>query len=184
MATLLFPNRPKPTFLTLHGEIRNHIYRLVLLSEDNITISKGPSVKPALFSTCRQIYKESAATFYLENKWIIDLPDWDSSVFEAFYDQVRVQCGITEELSIRWDNSGSCWKRSKMLKFLQHLHKDPQVISTTYETQHGVGIATISGAFAIVARLHKHSWHDIEQVLEIYLNEVVRDKQGWKCECE
>ena len=173
---------PKPTFLTMPGELRNKIYRLVLLSE-SITISKGRSAKPALFSTCRQIYQETTAIFYLENYWTIDVYDWDLSVYEAFHDQVRMEHGIPEELTSININTGSYWKKGNLIKLLQRLHKDQLTYGDyVYAAEQDDKEAIIHGAFYIVGCLHKHSWHDIEQVLQIYLNEAVGGIDG--CEWE
>ncbi|KAF2094380.1 hypothetical protein NA57DRAFT_60427 [Rhizodiscina lignyota] len=66
-------NEPR-TLLTLPGEIRNFIYRAVLVKDNHITISAAyPPKEPALLRTCRTIRSEARMIWYSENDFrVID----------------------------------------------------------------------------------------------------------------
>ena len=62
----------KPTFMTMPGEIRNAIYRLLLTNQ--YTYSQEYRIRrplyPAILGTNRQIYRESVSILHGENIWI------------------------------------------------------------------------------------------------------------------
>ena len=73
MATIHATDAPKPGLLTIPGELRNSIYRM-LLTNQYVDQSK-PFIRaplhPAILRTNRQIYREAASIFQEENSWII-----------------------------------------------------------------------------------------------------------------
>ena len=66
------PRQPQSKFLELPGEIRNKIYRLVLVSDDNIDITITPTPEPALLNVCRTTLEEATTIYYLENSFTAD----------------------------------------------------------------------------------------------------------------
>ncbi|KAK3653160.1 hypothetical protein LTR56_004696 [Elasticomyces elasticus] len=64
----------------LPGEMRNRIYRLVLISNSNIRINHtGPS-HPPLLLTCRAIRAESFVIYWKENQFVVPIPNYDSDL--------------------------------------------------------------------------------------------------------
>ena len=100
----------KKGFLHVPGELRNQIYRMVLLFEVKIKVSKGNFSEPALLSTCHQIRKETMKIYYIENRWEIDCPDWDYSVRQSFLQTRQVKAryyefeGCGHELGQQWQS--------------------------------------------------------------------------------
>jgi hypothetical protein len=65
--------------LEIHPEIRNEIYRLVLVSKDPIEVAATdtPPMDPPLLRTCSQIRTEARGIFYKENKVNFAVLDYD-----------------------------------------------------------------------------------------------------------
>jgi hypothetical protein len=38
----------------------------------------------------------------------------------------------------------------------------------------------IGGAFEVVRTMHGHSWSTVERLLNVYLDQVAKGKQGWE----
>ena len=67
-------NETKPGFLSLPKEIRDQIYRVMLVTERSLDFAKpciGFRRSSQLLATCRQIYQEARHLLYSENKFII-----------------------------------------------------------------------------------------------------------------
>ncbi|TKA62916.1 hypothetical protein B0A49_12002 [Cryomyces minteri] len=64
----------KVGFLSLPGELRNHIYRILFVDEYPFNISKPDNFcrSGSLLSTCRQVYLEGRTVLYSENKFIFE----------------------------------------------------------------------------------------------------------------
>ena len=184
--TAVVPTRFKPAFFELPGELRNKIYRLVLITDKRaIIVSKGRSFEPALLSTCRQIQKEATNIFYLGNSWTVDFYDWDYSAYQTFMYDVRVQRGLVDfshQTENFWTNTGSTKKKSNLLKLLRFLHETDDCSFFDYEIDKGPYVANFTAVFGILSRMKKHPWCDVEPVLEIYLTEIARGECGWDWE--
>ena len=53
----------------LPGELRNRIYRLVLLVEGSIDVDSGCIPEPALLVVCQQLRREGIYIYYTENQF-------------------------------------------------------------------------------------------------------------------
>lgn len=101
---------PKQTLLSLPPEMRNRIYRYVLLETEPIrtTPSRTPPPQPGLLSTCRQIRKESLDIYYQENKFKIHVVHFDSRQLAEFNARSSAQClanvSVTIANSNNWSN--------------------------------------------------------------------------------
>jgi hypothetical protein len=174
---------PKKGFLDLPGELRNRIYRMELLQDKSIKVSKRNFTEPPLLMVCHKIRAETISIFYLENRWSLDCPDWDCSARHGFYNHVRTRPGIDDitDLNASWTNSGSYYHKKNLLNFAKALHDDQIQRGILYVSDHeNVETAAVTGAFEIVKRMSKQSWEDIEQVLDVYLHEVAKENDGWK----
>lgn len=186
------PTTQKPGLLTIPGELRNEIYRLVLPHHEIIKIREGTSKEPALLAVCRQIHKEASYIYYCENRFHIDVKDWDYTVYKAFFHHVRTRRGITafEQSASCYLNSGSLWNKPNLLSLLRFLHEDPYLRPFYYEPNvvydkddEEPPDPGITGAFGIVGSLSTLPWEKIEPVLDIYLREIATEEDGWEWEC-
>lgn len=70
--------------LNLPGELRNRIYRYVILDDDEIEVtSKGPG-EPALLRTCTEIRQESIGLYYCENEFDLRIEHWNGLALLPF----------------------------------------------------------------------------------------------------
>ena len=86
MATTYVATSPKPSLLTLPGEIRNEIYRLLLTTRYNLPCYDKPtaqSLHPAILRVNRQINKEATNVLHGDNFWIIaqvNIHQWSEAI--------------------------------------------------------------------------------------------------------
>lgn len=153
-----FPPRlstePKKGFLDLPSELRNQIYRLVLLEEDEITLKKNGFTEAPLLLACRRVRKETIAIFYLENKWLLDAPDWDHSLHLAFIKHVRSRQSIhsIDKLITYWTNTGSYYNKANLIEFIKTSQQSKTLRPLKYERDRPAVKTAITGAFEIADR--------------------------------
>ena len=94
------------SFLKLPGEIRNHIYRALLVAESGISIRSHP--RASNFGIClvnRQIRQETVPIFYSENVFreeIVDRGDYFSA--ERWFRNLHpANAALLRHLSLRFD---------------------------------------------------------------------------------
>ena len=76
------PANPLSSFSSLPPELRNQIYKLVLVSGHRITLFRPHSlVQPALTKTCRQIRRESLGIYYSRNSFYGRIIDYDPTMY-------------------------------------------------------------------------------------------------------
>lgn len=172
---------PRAAFIDLTGELRNRIYRLVLVEEKKIELSKlNRFSKPGLLSTCKQIRSETVKIFYVENKWEIDCPDGECSLRHNFFERDYLRHGIARsDIKTYCSDSGSYYKKNNLLHFIKSSHEDSGDRHPSYISNADPVTSAITGAFEIAERMRKQSWADVEKVLEVYLEQVARRRQGW-----
>ncbi|KAM0689619.1 hypothetical protein Q7P36_010490 [Cladosporium allicinum] len=75
--------------LNIHPEIRNEIYRLVLVSNGVIEVASAdtPPMDPPLLRTCSQIRTEARGIFYKENKVRFTVKNYDIRKIVAWLDR-------------------------------------------------------------------------------------------------
>lgn len=140
------PNK-SASLLTMPPEIRNEIYRLVLL-EDQVTVNDTSHTTPALLSTCRQLRKEASPIFQQENKFVLDVDSF--------------QMGLTLHHWLRHGNPSAGFSfefRGKMnwsnLKlWLQKYHKHEAYSGFLIHDEADTRVKCVSHAFKIVDEMN------------------------------
>jgi hypothetical protein len=66
---------PEASFLGICGELRNEVYRLILISPCPIYVIPEDHIEPELLRTCSQIRKEARSIFEKENDFRIEVFD-------------------------------------------------------------------------------------------------------------
>jgi hypothetical protein len=115
------PKQSQSKLLTIPGEIRNQIYRHVIVSDSKIRITNTPIPEPALLKTCSTIRRETIAIYYLENSFDIDCPNWRHSVYQEFYKIYRRHVTAAEQArvdNVFWINTGAWTCKANLLEFL------------------------------------------------------------------
>ena len=176
------------SLLALPGDLRNKIYRLTLLRYGEIHHTKDDFVEPTLLTACILTREEASKVYYFENEFRVCCEDWDPAVLVAFYRRMlRLEGGYDHVLSrfIRWIHAGSYRHKSNLLKYLK-AHYDGKVIGLKYCGFEPGDVLknAIKGAFEIVRRTGRRStWPEVEQVLEIYLQQIcAQDCGSWRWE--
>lgn len=70
--------------LDLPPELRNLIYRSVLVQNRDIDVRSQGFDVPPLLSTCKKIRKEARSIFYYENTFAVEVYDFDTIIFHHF----------------------------------------------------------------------------------------------------
>ncbi|KXL44733.1 hypothetical protein M433DRAFT_270802 [Acidomyces richmondensis BFW] len=79
------PTYPRLSLLGLPGELRNKIYRHVLVSpRQPLRVKQQTCNQPALLQTCTQARYEALTIYYLENRFRLPCIDDDTYTFCAF----------------------------------------------------------------------------------------------------
>lgn len=76
----------RPSLLALPAELRNEIWRLVLVQRQIIVIN-GPGyfhTEPGLLKVTMSIRQEASGIYYVDNKFACDIFDFDSTVFKRW----------------------------------------------------------------------------------------------------
>ena len=173
------------SFFDLPAELRNQIYRDALIEEYHLVVDECVVEEPALLYSCKKIREEAIGIFYLENAWYLDIPSWQYTNYKGFYDHLRNHRGIQyspdpsspDRLTTIWYNSSPAHK-ANLLEFIKMLHHNRHVFHIIYKDQKGVDAAAY-GALEIAHRMEEQSWELVEQVLEVYFQEVSKAR-NWK----
>ena len=75
--------------LRLSGELRNKIYREVLVDQKSVKVTTTGVPEPAFLLTCKQIRREGMDVFYGENRFRIPAPRYDSTTLMHWGEKVR-----------------------------------------------------------------------------------------------
>lgn len=75
--------------LKLPGELRNRIYRALLVSDSHILTNTSGIPEPPLLLASQQIRNEAITIYYNENKFTIPIPDYSSDIFLAVTQRVE-----------------------------------------------------------------------------------------------
>ncbi|KAK5127561.1 hypothetical protein LTR85_006901 [Meristemomyces frigidus] len=71
---------PASPLLELPGELRNRIYRLLLVEDDEslpITVVKERFEEPAILYACSEIRHEATPIYYCENRFCLEVTSFD-----------------------------------------------------------------------------------------------------------
>ena len=170
-------NQSQSNFFTIPGEIRNHIYRLVLVSNQRIHITSTPTPEPALLKTCRATRREAATIYYLENRFSIDCPNWRYSVYQNFFKKFdqHVPKSNGRCTKIIWTNTGSWTCKANLMDFLKAFHAGRVKPGFKYPiSSSDESCEAIARAFEIVRTMKKRRWRVVNKALHIHLNEAVK----------
>ncbi|KAK3709932.1 hypothetical protein LTR37_010551 [Vermiconidia calcicola] len=170
--------RHQPTLLGLPGELRNKIYRNVLLERHAIRFTSTSCQQPSMLQTCWQIRTEATPIFYEENKFeveVVDLACAPHSKHWRWNDDLPVK-----NVSICFKGQDS-W--SNFLGWLKKYHNhevrgldvgaDIGDVGAYYGNVGApYGNVTLEQAFYIVDSLIDLPWTRVEEVLNAYKKAV------------
>ena len=80
---------PQTHLLGLPGELRNRIYRYVLVSDETIHIDPDCFQQPALLRTCTQVRNETSSIYYKENDFEFEVLEFNISALMSWWQHGR-----------------------------------------------------------------------------------------------
>ncbi|KAF2773404.1 hypothetical protein EJ03DRAFT_323901 [Teratosphaeria nubilosa] len=172
-------DQPFP-LLELPAEMRNDIYRLVLVKNEPVQVRAQDSSTPALLRTCRQIREEATSIFREENTFTLVIVDLAGNMPLQHWILAQKKIGpryISLQGEYNWAN---------LLDWAKSFH-DTQLrgplVPTVDESSFGPGFSrfkNISDVFKTVSDLSgKVAWPVIVAVLERYRAGTARRAMGW-----
>jgi hypothetical protein len=156
--------------LHIHAEIRNEIYRLVLVSEDKIRVgvNDAPPMDPPLLRTNRQIRSEARGIFYKENRAEFSVLNYDirkiitwldlSPIHHSLYANAQLELSVTDQYTICWYN----------LHNWVYMYRKGRCARLTYRSSfceritYAVSVPTVGHA-----HIHSHLF-DRDQAIELF----------------
>ncbi|KAF2173706.1 hypothetical protein M409DRAFT_15980 [Zasmidium cellare ATCC 36951] len=189
MATTMAANNGPCHFFRLSAELRNQIYRDVLVEKEQINIdtrgrpgmSTNVFAQPGFLQTCLQIQSEASSIYYGENRFVVRVPNLDVSGLKAFCRRA-VACGQSKyHLKVYRCGRGMGW--SNMIEWLQAYHAGLVPCCDCDNSTLSIADACVpSKVFELVDELdpdRQMAWDKVERILN-----VVRDilDVGWTYE--
>ncbi|PPJ54496.1 hypothetical protein CBER1_02475 [Cercospora berteroae] len=179
-------------FFSIPGELRNRIYRLVLVKEHDVLVSHTGYTRSGLLGVCQQIAAEATAIYYEENTFQSLVTDYDSQVM---YDLCRHLNAMKQRgLSVRiqgtfslnsWSPTPS-WK-NLMLWLKRYFHREVTCgmvwgpIAARLLLRDEITFYTIGAMFSTAKALtDKVSWDTVEKALETSRQTLIHIDPAWR----
>ncbi|EME38594.1 hypothetical protein DOTSEDRAFT_181859 [Dothistroma septosporum NZE10] len=176
----------KSPLLTMPGELRNEIYRHVLLDTGRTSAVQYDSTgftRPALLNACKMIRFEALKMFYLENKFETTVNKYNPSTMLRWYTHFdRLNIDAVEDCTV--DDTQPSW--ANLVEWLRLYHaclvmnapKCPDILcglfrmSTTREI-------IIGGMVSTVEIMRKEPWKKVHKVLALWRAAFARQDDRW-----
>ncbi|KAK4498049.1 hypothetical protein PRZ48_010705 [Zasmidium cellare] len=175
MATATAANNGICHLFRLSAELRNRIYRDVLVEDDEIPIdTRGDPegagtadrfAQPGVLRTCRQIRSEAASIYYLENQFGFELVGVDAGKLIAFCKQASPYWRQSDILQVFVPWQSGDW--GNLVEWLQ-AHYENRAPSCSCEDDLNCGGCLVSRMFELVEVLdpaREMRWEGVEKVL-------------------
>ena len=164
-------------FQTLPPEIRNMIYRLVLVEDHSIAIrSEAASLPPdpALLHVDRQTRREASAIYYRENSFKVYINNFDAALYREWYTSSYSRRTARKEYVIRESRN---W--ANLLDWLKAYYHGESGKPGPKRS----GKPCISASlFSLVQRMKRHqklSWPAVEANLEDVHQSLIAQDRRW-----
>lgn len=177
-------------FKKLSAELRNRIYREVLIEPNGVYVSSG-YCNPGLLSTCYKIRSEAQSIFYYENFFFFDSQAFNSDLQCKFLHHLRDLRFPGERRSVQIGGSNfvdfePSWPN--LLLWLKRVHagdvacglSDPSVVAQLGPRYQNLQEHVISGMFATARRLRrKVSWGLLESIFLAQRHSLIVADEKW-----
>ncbi|KAI7535771.1 hypothetical protein KC331_g11853 [Hortaea werneckii] len=162
--------------LTIPGELRNIIYRLVLLSDDRIKIDKRHRKMPPLLRTCQQIYAEARSIYFGENSFQVTVRHLRPIIPRRHWIlSTKMQGDLKIKLIGKFD-----WENLMSWLACYHRYKGAYLgCFRPLEPSAHKRLDHVTCAFSIVDRMFKTKWQDVRAVLDEYREVTELGKMRW-----
>lgn len=170
------PAAPSP-LESLAAELRNRIYRYVLVSPKEVDVTETQPAQPPLLRVNRKIRTGTLSIFYEENDFSCNLFACEGAkaipftkVYKKYVkqDKFRFQFGIYDYPN--WDN---------LLLWLKACHDKVLDFIRPTDVESPLGTVLVA-AFSIVEGMEDCSWEEVEQVLEDFREVIAMVDDRWR----
>ena len=163
-------------FLTLPGELRNRIYRFILVQPPGERVQlRVPSdfTGPGLLTTCKQIRVEAQQIYYSENTFMVTCTAWNSDLpvlWNRKAKQIGKESGLERQrLAGHMDGLHEAnW--NNLIVWLQRYHAGTVTSKTVAPSRmpqdHQTARFVISGMFRTVDIMKGKPWTEVLKELE------------------
>lgn len=170
----------------LPGELRNRIYRYVLLRNGPFTVTATGIQEPPLLSVCKQIRQEGILIFYGENEIHVPFMDYDSSLFVKWTEKSRA---LAEKYNVprRFarvrgvGNKSPHWEN--LSTWLKRYHEDVVgrgILPPSKATpDSSLDQLVIGGMFSLVVLMEGKPWEKVKDALEEQRLILIKIDKRW-----
>ncbi|KAI7233939.1 hypothetical protein KC330_g5070 [Hortaea werneckii] len=161
--------------LTVPGELRNVIYRLVLLSDERIKIDKTHRKMPPMLRTCQQIYAEARSIYFGENSFQVTVRHLRPTVpghHWIFDKETRLDLYVKLIGKFDWEN---------LVSWLSWYHRYKGIYLGCFRDRDSTleRLDHVCLAFDIVKKMLRTKWEVVRAVLDIYRESSELSKMKW-----
>ncbi|KAK4496542.1 hypothetical protein PRZ48_012522 [Zasmidium cellare] len=177
----------------LPGELRNRIYRYVLLKpedaagNDRIIVDATGYDRPGVVSTCKQIRKETLKIFYSENAFHIEVINYNSSTllrWESHLKPMRMQERGHLFVSVHLEDEVGWW--ANLLLWLQRFHERkvrtralaPEQVLKVFNSK-DAGTHLMGAMFMTVDEFRDQPWQRIEKHIQNFRPALIAVQEPW-----
>lgn len=171
----------------LPGEIRNMIYRLVLLKESAIVVTPtGYDRSGGLLVTCKDLRAESICIYYAENDFTHIVEKFNSEPLMRFCSGVQaiegpsICCNITFRRywsrPLHWRNLMAWLEAYHSQKICLGFHS-PQHLSTTGRTE--MRAYLVGTMFETALKMRQQPWAFVKDILEVHRPSLALIDSRW-----
>lgn len=167
----------RASLLTLPPELRNSIYRYVLVPRGSFMITKDNYMQPPLLRTCRQLRQEASGIYYEENYFKIDCRDFDftADLGFALHARVAIARGQTVAGRLLVSRTNASWQG--LLRYLKAINEG-RGIRLRFNPKDDALLNAICGASDMAYCLRDVEWTKVRKALEIYKKAVINCRHG------
>ena len=179
----------QPPLFRLPGELKNKIYRSVLVSDRSIEVDSSGLQEPALLLACKQSRREAMGIFYGENEFIIQHPNYDGSTPVKWTRKAR---SIKAQCKVQMNCMGYCAPGSStgtphwatLLLWLKRYHDNSVLIRfpppSRVPAETPVAQTILGVMFEIARGLRTRPWAEVETLLEEHHHILVKLDPRWR----
>ncbi|KAI6860594.1 hypothetical protein KC338_g6905 [Hortaea werneckii] len=167
----------KAHLLTIPGELRNVIYRLVLVSEERIKVDKRHRKMPPLLRTCQLVYAEARSIYFGENSFQVTVRHLRPIISRHHWllvsrTKMRVDLNINLIGKFDWEN---------LMSWLSRYHRSKGAYLGCFRGRDSVRrrLDHVTFAFKIVHGMFKTKWQGVRTVLDEYREITELGKMRW-----
>nr|OQO24473.1 hypothetical protein B0A51_07203 [Rachicladosporium sp. CCFEE 5018] len=168
--------------LRLSGELRNVLWRLVVIQEDHVPYTNTGVEEPGLLLVCHATRSEAASIFYLENKILAHVPSYDPTSLVLLKQRFLALDLTTADHSCIELSIGGAADWSNLQKWLKLIFTNALRRKPTYDSQTTVQESIIVGMFRMVTAMRgqEMSWKLVASLLEDQRRTLALLRPGWE----